>query len=465
MSLIERSFREKIILVGVTQPAPGQPAGPSEAETELHLDELELLVGTAGADVVGRVHQRRDRPDPATYIGHGKAQDVRDLSESADADTVVFDDELSPAQSRNLEKILGRTAIDRTAVILDIFAQNARSEEGKAQVELAQLRYRLPRLRGRGHDLSQQAGRIGTRGPGETQLEVDRRRLVRRVHKLESELSQLERRRRLQRQGRRRSRVASVSIVGYTNAGKSTLLNTLTGAGVTADERPFATLDPRTRRFSLPGGEPVLLTDTVGFVRKLPHQLVEAFHSTLEVVNEADLLVHLVDSSAPDPEGQIDAVRAVLHEIGAASIPEVLVFNKADLAPAVAQALALRYPGAVVVSAATGTGVDALLGAMAHQLRASAHVVELSIPYSRGDVLAALHREGEVLTTLEGQEATTVQAKLAGAALAQFAPFLATTPAEDGTTGTEATAAEDRPEARERPEVRERPETREREAG
>ena len=340
-------------------------------------------MGTAGADVVGRVHQRRDRPDPATYIGHGKAQDLRDLSESADADTVVFDDELSPAQSRNLEKILGRTAIDRTAVILDIFAQNARSEEGKAQVELAQLRYRLPRLRGRGHDLSQQAGRIGTRGPGETQLEVDRRRLVRRVHKLESELSQLERRRRLQRQGRRRSRVASVSIVGYTNAGKSTLLNTLTGAGVTADERPFATLDPRTRRFSLPGGEPVLLTDTVGFVRKLPHQLVEAFHSTLEVVNEADLLVHLVDSSAPDPEGQIDAVRAVLHEIGAASIPEVLVFNKADLAPGVAQALALRYPGAVVVSAATGTGVDALLGAMAHQLRASAHVVELSIPYSR----------------------------------------------------------------------------------
>ena len=190
---------------------------------------------------------------------------MRALSESTDADTVVFDDELSPAQSRNLEKILGRTAIDRTAVILDIFAQNARSEEGKAQVELAQLRYRLPRLRGRGHELSQQAGRIGTRGPGETQLEVDRRRLVRRVHKLESELNRLERRRRLQRQGRRRSRVSSVSIVGYTNAGKSTLLNTLTGAGVTADERPFATLDPRTRRFALPGGEPVLVTDTVGF--------------------------------------------------------------------------------------------------------------------------------------------------------------------------------------------------------
>ena len=242
MSLIERGFREKIVLVGVTLPGSdhGWAGGPAEAETERHLDELALLVGTAGADVVARVLQRRDRPDPATYVGRGKAQDLRTVSESTDADTVVFDDELSPAQSRNLEKILGRTAIDRTAVILDIFAQNASSDEGKAQVELAQLRYRLPRLRGRGHSLSQQAGRIGTRGPGETQLEVDRRRLVRRVHKLESELAQLERRRKLQRRGRRGSRLSSVSIVGYTNAGKSTLLNALTGAGVVADDRLFA---------------------------------------------------------------------------------------------------------------------------------------------------------------------------------------------------------------------------------
>ena len=227
--------------------------------------------------------------------------------------------------------------------------------------------------------------------------------------------------------------MASVCLVGYTNAGKSTLLNNLTGAGVAADDRPFATLDPRTRRFALPGGEPVLLTDTVGFVRKLPHQLVEAFHSTLEVVNEADLLVHLVDTSAPDPEGQIDAVRAVLDEIGAGGIPEVLVFNKADLAPSVAQDLALRYPAAIVISAATGQGIDLLLAAIAHQLRASAHVVELSIPYSRGDVLAALHREGEVLTTAEGEQATTVRAKLAGAALAQFSPFITVTPGDDGT--------------------------------
>lgn len=442
MSLIERAFREKIVLVGVTLPSPVGPAGVSDAETERHLDELELLVGTAGADVVGRVHQRRDRPDPATYIGHGKAQDLREISESTDADTVVFDDELSPAQSRNLEKILGRTAIDRTAVILDIFAQNARSDEGKAQVELAQLRYRLPRLRGRGLALSQQAGRIGTRGPGETQLEVDRRRLVRRVHKLESELSQLERRRRLQRQGRRRSRVASVSIVGYTNAGKSTLLNALTGAGVTADERPFATLDPRTRRFALPGGEPVLLTDTVGFVRKLPHQLVEAFHSTLEVVNEADLLVHVVDSSAPGTEDQIDAVRTVLGEIGAGDIAEVLVFNKADRAPGAAEDLVLRYPGAVAISAATGDGLDVLLEAVAHQLRVSATVVELCVPYSRGDVMAALHREGEVLTTEEGEQATKVRAKLAGSALAQFVPFMTST-ATNGVDGADGASHSD----------------------
>jgi GTP-binding protein HflX len=425
MSLIERGFREKIVLVGVTLPGSdhGWAGGPAEAETERHLDELALLVGTAGADVVARVLQRRDRPDPATYVGRGKAQDLRTVSESTDADTVVFDDELSPAQSRNLEKILGRTAIDRTAVILDIFAQNASSDEGKAQVELAQLRYRLPRLRGRGHSLSQQAGRIGTRGPGETQLEVDRRRLVRRVHKLESELAQLERRRKLQRRGRRGSRLSSVSIVGYTNAGKSTLLNALTGAGVVADDRLFATLDPRTRRFALPGGEPVLVSDTVGFVRKLPHQLVEAFRSTLEVVNEADLLVHVVDSSAPEPEGQIESVRTVLGEIGAADLPELLVFNKSDLAPAEAKDLMTRYPGAVVISAATGQGIPELLGAIAHQLRLASRVVELSIPYSRGDLLAALHREGEVLSTTEDGESMIVMARLPIAARAHFSPW------------------------------------------
>ena len=423
MSLIERTFREKIVLVGVTVPGLSDGAPPA-VETERHLDELALLVATAGADVVGRVHQRREEPDPATYIGRGKAKELREVSDEVDADTVVFDDELSPAQSRNLEKILGRTAIDRTAVILDIFAQNATTEEGKAQVELAQLRYRLPRLRGRGTALSQQAGRIGTRGPGETQLEVDRRRLVRRAHKLEAELAQLERRRRLQRKGRRRSRLASVSIVGYTNAGKSTLLNALTGAGVVADERLFATLDPRTRRLALPGGEPVLVSDTVGFVRKLPHQLVEAFHSTLEVVDEADLLLHVVDSAAPEPEAQLDAVRSVLAEIGASNVPELVVFNKADLAPGKALELSQRYPGSVVVSAARGQGMAELLGAMAERLRRANRVVELSVPYDRGDVLAALHREGEVLSSEQADGATVVRATLPASAVSRFEPYL-----------------------------------------
>jgi GTP-binding protein HflX len=391
LSLIERSFREKIVLVGVTVPPE------DEATTEMHLDELALLVGTAGADEAARVLQRRDHPDPATFVGKGKAEELRDLSEAVDADTVVFDEELSPAQSRNLEKILGRTAIDRTAVILDIFAQNARTQEGKAQVELAQLRYRLPRLRGRGNQLSQQAGGIGTRGPGETQLEVDRRRLLRRMNRLEADLRRLTEQRRLQRKARRRSRLASVSLVGYTNAGKSTLLNRLTDAGVLVEDRLFATLDPRTRRLQLPGGEAVLLSDTVGFVRKLPHQLVEAFRSTLEVVNEADLLVHVVDSASPDPEAQIDAVRSVLAEIGADSVPELLAFNKRDSAPEAASRLSARHAGSVEVSAATGEGVDCLLRAVGDRLRAASTVLELVVPYDRGDVIAAAHREGEVL--------------------------------------------------------------------
>src|SRR4051812_28918759 len=273
MALIDRSFRERIVSVGVTVP----PARVEE--TEASVDELERLVETAGADPVERVLQRRDAPDPATYVGKGKAGELHEIAETVDADTVVFDDELSPAQQRNLEKILGRTAIDRTAVILDIFAQNAHSMEGKAQVELAQLQYRLPRLRGRGKGLSQQAGGIGTRGPGETQLEVDRRRLVRRMTKLESELRELGRTRNTQRKARGRAQLHTISIVGYTNAGKSTLLNRLTDAGVLVENRLFATLDPRTRRLELPGGEAVLVNDTVGFVRKLPHQLVEAFRS------------------------------------------------------------------------------------------------------------------------------------------------------------------------------------------
>jgi GTP-binding protein HflX len=413
VSLIERTFREKIVLVGVN--VPPEP----EEETERHLDELSLLVDTAGADEAARVVQRRERPDPATYVGRGKAEELRDLSDAVDADTVVFDDELSPAQSRNLEKILGRTAIDRTAVILDIFAQNARTPEGRAQVELAQLRYRLPRLRGRGTALSQQGGGIGTRGPGETQLEVDRRRLVRRMSRLETELKTLTQQRRLQRKGRRRSRLATVSLVGYTNAGKSTLLNRLTDAGVLVEDRLFATLDPRTRRLSLPGGETVLLSDTVGFVRKLPHQLVEAFRSTLEVVTESDLLVHLVDSTSPDPDDQLDAVRAVLAEIGADHVPELLAFNKADVAPE-AKRLADRHPGSVVISAVTGQGIDDLLQAVADRLRAGTGVVELVVPYERGDVLAAVHREGEVVLEAPEPDAVRLRVRVDPAGAARF---------------------------------------------
>jgi GTP-binding protein HflX len=416
MSLIERSFREKIVLVGVTVPPQ------REEETERHLDELALLVDTAGADEAARVLQRRDHPDPATYVGRGKAEELRQLSAAVDADTVVFDDELTPAQSRNLEKILSRTAIDRSAVILDIFAQNARTQEGKAQVELAQLRYRLPRLRGRGRALSQQAGGIGTRGPGETQLEVDRRRLLQRMSRLERDLSQLTKQRRLQRKGRRRSRLATVSLVGYTNAGKSTLLNRLTDAGVLVEDRLFATLDPRTRRLQLPGGESVLLSDTVGFVRKLPHQLVEAFRSTLEVVTESDLLVHVVDSASPDPAAQIEAVRAVLAEIGASEVPELMAFNKADRS-CEAQRLAARQPGSVTLSALTGEGVGDLLAAVGDRLRASLAVMELEVPYERGDVLAALHREGEVLVECQTDRATQLRVRIDPAGAARFREF------------------------------------------
>ena len=300
---------------------------------------MALLIDTAGADEAGRMIQRRDHPDHTWFIGKGKVDELKDICLAVDADTVVFENELAPAQQYNLEKVLGRTAIDRTAVILDIFAQNAHTLEGKAQVELALLRYRLPRLRrGASAKLSQQRGGVGSRfGSGETKLEVDRRRIMRRISKLESELKDLSATRDLQRKSRSRSGLAAVTIVGYTNAGKSTLLNHLTHAGVLVEDRLFATLDPTTRRLSLPGGEPVLITDTVGFVRNLPHGLVEAFKSTLEVAGRGDYLVHVVDCTAPDPEGQIAAVREVLGEIGALHLPELLVFNKRDAAPEVAE--------------------------------------------------------------------------------------------------------------------------------
>ena len=416
-TLIDRSFRERIIVVGVVLP------GSDPDLLDASLDELVSLVSTAGADVVDRVVQRRDAPDPATFLGSGKAEELHQLCLVHDVDTVVFDHDLSPAQQRNLERILGRTAIDRTAVILDIFAQNARTPEGRAQVELALLRYRLPRLRGRTAGLSQQAGGIGTRGPGETQLEVDRRRLVRRMHRLEADLRHVDKTRQTQRAQRKRGRRREVTLVGYTNAGKSTLLNELTDSDVPAADRLFETLDPRTRQLALPGGEVVLVTDTVGFVAKLPHELVEAFRSTLDSVRLADLLVHVVDASAPDPQAQIDAVHTVLVEIGADEVPELLVINKSDRAPGEARALTERFQGSVMVSAAHGTGIEGLLETLGDRLRTHDRMVQLRIPHSRGDVVAAAHREGEVVDSKHDEEATTLHVVLDDAGRAKFRTF------------------------------------------
>ncbi len=418
-SLIERTTREKIVLVGVTL------SPRTDADTEASLDELALLIDTAGADEAGRLLQRRDRPDSAFFLGKGKAEELKELCLAVDADTVVFDNELSPAQQFNLEKLLGRTAIDRTAVILDIFAQNAHTLEGMAQVELALLRYRLPRLRrGAAAKLSQQRGGIGSRfGSGETKLEVDRRRIKGRISKLEADLVELGRTRQLQRKSRDKSGLAKVSIVGYTNAGKSTLLNRLTQAGVLVEDRLFATLDPTTRRLSLPGGEPVLLSDTVGFVQRLPHGLVEAFKSTLEMVAEADLLVHVVNAAAADPDAQIQAVRTVLDEIGAERVPELVVFNKADLAPADAAGLVDSHAGSVAISALTGAGIDGFLETLADRLRALSRVTELLIPYERGDVMASVHREGEVLSIIDQGDGLHVRARLSDASAGRLQEF------------------------------------------
>jgi len=418
-TLISRGIRERIILVAVTM------SDRTDDETQESLDELAQLIDTAGADEVARVTQRRESPDSTYYIGKGKAEELKELCLALDSDTVVFDNELAPAQQFNLEKLLGRTALDRTAVILDIFAQNAHTLEGKAQVELALLRYRLPRIRrGAKAGLSQQAGGIGTRGPGETKLEVDRRRIGERISRLDRELDNLQKTRQEQRKGRERSGLGSVAIVGYTNAGKSSLLNRLTSAGVLVENRLFATLDPTTRRLALPGGEPVLLSDTVGFVRRLPHGLIEAFKSTLEVAVNSDLLVHVVDASAVDPQGQIAAVREVLTEIGAENVPELLVINKSDLDPDEAKRLVYEHRGAVAFSAMTGDGMNELLLAIGDRMRALTTVIELLIPYDRGDIVATVHREGEVVSTTNEDNAMRVRARLADASAGRLSEFV-----------------------------------------
>ena len=416
-TLIDRTFREKIVLVGVLFP------GVTPEALDHQLDELALLVDTAGADVVARVIQRRDSPDPATFLGSGKVAELREICLAVDSDTVVFEHNLSPAQQRNLEKILGRTAIDRTAVILDIFAQNARTPEGKAQVELALLQYRLPRLRRAGGSLSQQAGGIGTRGPGETQLETDRRRLVNRIHHIQRELQQIAKTREVQRQGRERGRHREVTLVGYTNAGKSSMLNALTDADVVAENRLFVTLDPRTRQRQLPGGETILFTDTVGFISNLPHDLIKAFMSTLKSVQLADLLVHVVDGASDDAEQQIAAVHEVLREIDADQVPELLVFNKADVPGSRARDLAKLHPGSVWVSAVTGENLDELIAAIGERLRTNDRVVVLHLPLDRGDLMAAAHREGEVLTTTTTDDYVEVRVVLDPVGVARFAEW------------------------------------------
>src|SRR3954463_1081277 len=391
---------ERGVLIGVW------PAGTVN-DAEHSLAELQALAETAGSEVLEGLVQRRDRPDPATYVGSGKAKELRDIVAATGADTVICDGELTPGQLRQLEDVVKVKVIDRTALILDIFAQHATSKEGKAQVELAQLQYMLPRLRGWGESMSRQAGGrvaggggIGTRGPGETKIETDRRRIRAKMTKLRREITGMRTARATGRAARRRSSVPAVAIAGYTNAGKSSLLNRLTGAGVLVEDAFFATLDPTVRRSFTPDGRVFTVADTVGFVRHLPHQLIEAFRSTLDEVNDADLVLHVVDGADSDPEGQLAAVRAVLAEIGATDVPEQVVVNKVDAADERMLArLRRREPGAVFVSAVTGEGLDDLRAVVAERLPRPEVDVDVLVPYDRGDLVARVHDEGEVLTS------------------------------------------------------------------
>jgi len=404
---------ERVVLLGVWTEG-------SLAMAEHSLRELAQLAETAGSQVLDGLVQRRGRPDASTYVGSGKARELAELVTETGADTVICDGELTPGQLRKLEGIVRVKVVDRTALILDIFAQHARSKEGKAQVELAQMQYLLPRLRGWGESLSRQAGGrvaggggIGTRGPGETKIETDRRRIRTRIAKLRHEIADLSVVREVQRGQRRRREVPSVAIAGYTNAGKSSLLNRVTGAHVLVDNSLFATLDPAVRKARLPGGTSFTLTDTVGFVRHLPHQLVDAFRSTLEEVADADLILHVVDSSDEDPRSQLRAVREVLAEIGAREVPELVVFNKADLADEIVlKGLRLAEPQSVVVSARTGEGLAGLLAEIERLLPRPSSEVSVLLPYARGDLLARAHREGEVLSVEHTGSGTALTARV-----------------------------------------------------
>ena len=388
---------ERVVLVGVWTDGTVEDA-------ENSLAELALLAETAGSEVLEAIYQRRQSPDPATYVGRGKVEAIRDIVQATGADTVICDGELAPSQLRNLEDRLKVKVVDRTALILDIFAQHAKSKEGQAQVELAQLNYLKQRLRGWGGNLSRQVGGraaggvgIGGRGPGETKIETDRRRINTRIAKLRRELKEMKGTRDTKRAERQRHKIPAVAIAGYTNAGKSSLLNRFTDAGVLVEDSLFATLDPTTRRTTTDDGRIYTMSDTVGFVRHLPHQLVEAFRSTLEEVAEADLILHVVDGSHPDPEGQISAVREVLAEIGASGVPEIVVINKADAAdPMVLARLQREEPHSVVVSARTGEGIPEALTVVEGELPRPGVEFTALLPYERGDLINRLHQHGEI---------------------------------------------------------------------
>ncbi|MFP3914117.1 MAG: GTPase HflX [Actinomycetota bacterium] len=411
--------RQRAFLVGVVRP----PDDREEAQRSL--EELSLLTDTAGSDPLDGELVARDRIDPATYIGSGKARELAQVTAGLDIDVVVFDNALTPAQQRNLQKVFGCDVVDREAVILDIFAENATTRQGALQVELALYRYNLPRLRGKGTALSQQAGGIGARrGPGETKLETDRRRIQARITRLSRELEDLDKVLATQRKARKRSAAPHVALVGYTNAGKSTLLNRLTRAEVLTQDRLFSTLDSTVRKLELPGGPPAVISDTVGFVRRLPHHLVEAFRSTLVEVQEADLLLHVVDAQDPDPDGQISAVRDVLSEIDARDVPELVVFNKTDAVDAVTlQRLRALHPEAVFVSALGGDGIGALQAAVGDALDEQTTLLHLSVPYSRGDVVAAAYRLGDVIAVKHDESGTLLDVRVPPQAAGELAEF------------------------------------------
>ncbi len=416
---------ENVVLIGVYSQGSLQDA-------ENSLRELAALAETAGAVVLDGLLQRRPHPDPATYLGKGKAHELADTVAALGADTVIADTELAPSQRRALEDIVKVKVIDRTAVILDIFSQHAKSREGKAQVELAQLEYLLPRLRGWGESMSRQAGGqvgsagagMGSRGPGETKIELDRRRIHTRMAKLRKQIAGMAPAREAKRANRRRNAVPSVAIVGYTNAGKSSLLNRITKAGVLVENALFATLDSTVRQNRTPDGRNYTLSDTVGFVRNLPHQLVEAFRSTFEEVQDADLLVHVVDASHPDPGAQLAKVRDVIGEVDATHIPEIVVFNKSDLIDD-SQRLVLHglEPSAIFVSARSGEGIEELLGRIASELPDPTVEVDVVVPYDRGDIVAALHERHRVLETEYVEGGTRVHAKVSPEMAATLSVF------------------------------------------